>query len=49
MIFSGDPLNFTSVVEKVFIDGILAYEREKDVRLQRLLSSEPDEDQEKAE
>ncbi len=49
VIFSGDPLDFTSVVEKVFIDGILAYEREKDVRLQRLLSSEADQPQEKAE
>ena len=38
VIFSGDPLDFSSVVEQVFIDGILAYERAKDVRLQRLLS-----------
>lgn len=38
VVFSGDPLDFNSVVEKVFIDGILAYEREKDVRLQKLLS-----------
>lgn len=36
-VLSGDPLDFNSEVEKVFIDGILAYEREKDVRLQRLL------------
>jgi len=38
VVFSGDPLDFQSVVEMVFIDGILAYERSKDVRLQRLLS-----------
>ena len=38
VIFSGDPLDFASVVEQVFIDGIPAYERTKDVRLQRLLS-----------
>jgi hypothetical protein len=31
------------VVEKVFIDGILAYEREKDVRLKRLLSMDAEE------
>lgn len=38
VVLSGDPLDFNSVVEQVFIDGILAYERSKDVRLQRLLS-----------
>jgi imidazolonepropionase-like amidohydrolase len=38
VILSGDPLDFSSVVEKVLIDGILAYEREKDIRLQRLLA-----------
>jgi len=37
VVFSGDPLDFNSTVEQVFIDGILAYERTKDVRLQRLL------------
>lgn len=44
VVFSGDPLDFNSVVERVFIDGIPAYERAKDVRLQRLLApgiSEP--------
>lgn len=40
LVFSGDPLDFNSVVEKVFIDGILAYDREKDVRLRRLLSTD---------
>jgi imidazolonepropionase-like amidohydrolase len=38
VVFSGDPLDFNSVVEQVFIDGIPAYERAKDARLQRLLS-----------
>ncbi len=38
VVFSGDPLDFNSVVERVFIDGIPAYERAKDVRLQRLLA-----------
>lgn len=38
VVFSGDPLAFTSVVERVFINGIPAYDRAKDVRLQRLLS-----------
>lgn len=38
VVFSGDPLDFNSVVEQVFIDGIPAYERSKDVRLQKLLS-----------
>jgi len=49
VVFSGDPLDFNSVVETVFIDGIPAYERAKDVRLQRLLSSETDEGEEKPE
>jgi len=43
VVFSGDPLDFNSVVERVFIDGIPAYERAKDVRLQRLLTSGPGE------
>lgn len=37
-VWSGDPLAFDSVVELVFVDGIPAYERTKDVRLQRLMS-----------
>lgn len=41
-VYSGDPLDFNSVVEKVFINGILAYQRETDVRLQRLLSTGQD-------
>lgn len=38
-VFNGDPLDFNSVVEKVFIEGIPGYEREKDVRIQRLLEA----------
>lgn len=49
VVFSGDPLDFNSVIEKVFIDGIPAYEREKDSRLQRLLSAEADTSEEKTE
>ena len=41
LVFSGEPLDFNSVVEKVFVEGILAYEREKDARIQRLLQSAP--------
>lgn len=37
VVFSGDPLDFNSWVEYVYIDGILAYDRAKDHRLQRLL------------
>jgi imidazolonepropionase-like amidohydrolase len=45
VVFSGDPLDFNSVVERVFIDGIPAYERAKDVRLKRLLSKDEDGEQ----
>lgn len=41
VVYSGDPLDFSSIVEKVFIDGIPCYVREKDVRLQRLLTPDP--------
>ncbi|MEO0483574.1 MAG: amidohydrolase family protein [Planctomycetota bacterium] len=40
VVFSGDPLDFNSWVEMVFIDGILAYERSKDHRLKELLRLE---------
>lgn len=36
IVLSGDPLDYNTVVEKVFIEGLLVYEREKDVRLKRL-------------
>ncbi|MBK9120127.1 MAG: amidohydrolase family protein [Phycisphaerales bacterium] len=41
VVFSGDPLDFDSVVEQVFIQGIPAYDRAKDVRLQRLIAPRP--------
>ncbi len=41
VVFSGDPLDFTSVVERVLINGIPAYDRTQDVRLQKLLSAPP--------
>lgn len=37
-VYDGDPLDFTSTVQLTFIDGIPAYQRSKDVRLQRLLA-----------
>jgi len=40
VVLSGDPLDFASNVEMVFIDGILAYERSRDIRLERLLGLE---------
>lgn len=49
VIFSGDPLDFNSVVEQVFIDGIPAYDRAKDVRLQKLLSPGTSDSREKPE
>ena len=49
VVLSGDPLELSSVVEQVFIDGIPAYERSKDVRLQRLLSPGTSDSQEKPE
>lgn len=40
VVLSGDPLDYESRVEWVFIDGIPAYELARDVRMQRLLSSD---------
>ncbi len=40
LVLSGDPLDFNSWVENVYIDGILAYDRQKDVRLKALLGEE---------
>ncbi len=37
VVLSGDPLDFTSWVEAVYIDGILAYDRERDPRLRELI------------
>lgn len=39
VVLSGDPLDFSSWVEKSFIDGILAYDRQKDTRLRELMES----------
>ena len=41
VVFSGDPLDFNSWVEQVYIRGVLAYDRKDDVRLKRLLGDEP--------
>ncbi len=38
VVFSGDPLDFSSVVEMVFIEGIPVYSRDTDRRIQRLIS-----------
>ena len=47
VMWTGNPLEMTSWVQKVWIEGILAYDREKDARLQRLF---PDmEEEEKTE
>ncbi len=40
LVLTGDPLDFTTWVDLVFIDGILAYEREKDVRLKDLFRAD---------
>ncbi len=40
VVFSGDPLDFNSWVEKAYIDGVLAYDRAEDVRLKELLGLE---------
>jgi len=37
VVLTGDPFDFASRVEYVYIDGVLAYERASDVRLQELL------------
>ncbi|MBN1851553.1 MAG: amidohydrolase family protein [Pirellulales bacterium] len=40
VVLSGDPLDFNTWVEKAYVDGILAYDRTKDVRLKELLDLE---------
>ena len=49
VVMSGDPLRFDSVVERVFVDGIPAYDRAADPRLQRLLTPEKSDPEEPAE
>lgn len=39
VIYNGDPLDFNSWVDLVYIDGILAYDRRKDVRIRRLFET----------
>ncbi len=43
VVFSGDPLDFNSWVDQVYIKGIKAYDRTSDVRLKQLLGEEPKE------
>ncbi|MCC6907652.1 MAG: amidohydrolase family protein [Phycisphaerales bacterium] len=40
VIYSGDPLDFDSWVEQVYIDGIMAYDRNDDPRLAEILRLE---------
>ncbi len=40
VVFSGDPLDFSSWVELVYVDGIRAYDRSKDTRLEEILKIE---------
>lgn len=40
VVMSGDPLSFDSWVEHVYIRGILAYERDQDVRLENLFGED---------
>ncbi|NCF56756.1 MAG: amidohydrolase family protein [Planctomycetia bacterium] len=49
VMWTGDPLEMTSWVQKVWIEGQLAYDREKDARLERLFPEMPEEDAEKSE
>jgi len=41
VVLSGDPLEFNTWVEQVYIKGIKAYERSEDVRLKQLFGDEP--------
>ncbi len=43
VVFSGDPLDFNSWVDQVYINGIRAYSRDTDVRLKRLFSDDASE------
>lgn len=40
LVLNGDPLDAETWVEKVFIDGCMVYEREKDYRLKDLIEGE---------
>ncbi len=43
VMWTGNPLDFNSWVQKVYVEGILAYDREKDARLEKLFP-EPEEE-----
>lgn len=43
VVLSGDPLDFNTWVDLVYINGIQAYDRSRDVRLKQLLGEEPPE------
>ena len=49
VVFNGDPLDFDTWVDLVYIKGIKAYDRTTDVRLKQLLGEEPKEVAEKPE
>lgn len=49
VVFNGDPLDFNTWVDLVYIKGIKAYDRTTDVRLKQLLGEEPKEVVEKPE
>ncbi len=40
VVLSGDPLDFNAWVDLVYIDGIKAYDRSEDVRLEELFGKE---------
>ena len=40
VVYDGDPLDLNSWVQTVFIEGILAYDRDKDVRLRELFTTD---------
>ena len=42
VMWTGNPLEMTSWVQKVWVEGILAYDREKDARLERLFPEAPE-------
>lgn len=41
VVLSADPLDFNAWVDRVYINGIEAYDRSKDVRLKRLFGEQP--------
>ncbi|MGE3166488.1 MAG: amidohydrolase family protein [Planctomycetota bacterium] len=40
LVLTGDPLDFTTWVDRSYIDGVLAYDRARDPRLQELFGGE---------